>query len=390
MQPLQDEMVTRHVLAKQHLLASHMDEDIIQVVSDIVALHATSVATPYISLFARTAGFQPAQLDRELYTNRRLIRLHLMRDTLFIVPTTSAPVLFRATRPSEQTLQESLARWGVSPSEYEEVARAVVCALKGHTQTLSELKRVLPERMVRSVRARIGNLVYNSTNLRVITDVMVERGILLSEKGPGVTSPAAPNRLSLLRDVYPELDLESIGEAEARTTLIENYINAFGPVTIEDIGWWMGSNITDVRRSLSTIEPRLIHVEISGSDRDYLMSESDYRRYMQSTESMSMPSDPLCLLPYEDPFVKGYKIRDRLIAHEYERQAYSADGTASPTILLNGRIIGTWNRFVENRSQEIQLRLFESVPSVLEERLIRLAEQLSKTMTGHELKVTVS
>lgn len=58
MQTLEEPMVTQYILHKHHLLEGSQAENLLQVVNDIIALHATSVGTPYISLFNRMRNFQ--------------------------------------------------------------------------------------------------------------------------------------------------------------------------------------------------------------------------------------------------------------------------------------------------------------------------------------------
>ncbi|MDH7478376.1 MAG: hypothetical protein QHH17_08370, partial [Candidatus Bathyarchaeota archaeon] len=66
-------LVTQYVLHKHHLLEDSQVESVLQVVNDVIALHATSVGTPYLSLFARVKNFQRNLLDEEFYMKRNLI-----------------------------------------------------------------------------------------------------------------------------------------------------------------------------------------------------------------------------------------------------------------------------------------------------------------------------
>jgi len=84
MQALEEGIATQYILRKHHLLTSSQAENVLQVVNDIIALHATSVGTPYLSLFNRMKSFQRQNLDEEFYVKRNLVRLTAMRSTLFI------------------------------------------------------------------------------------------------------------------------------------------------------------------------------------------------------------------------------------------------------------------------------------------------------------------
>ena len=56
-----------------------------QAVEDLVGLHATDPATPYLSLWARLPGFTVADLDTALYQRRSLVKHLAMRRTLWVV-----------------------------------------------------------------------------------------------------------------------------------------------------------------------------------------------------------------------------------------------------------------------------------------------------------------
>lgn len=119
-------LITQYVLHKQHLLEGSQAKSVLQAANDIVALHATSVGTPYLSLFARVENFRRNQLDEELYVKRNLIRLELMRGTLFIVSIELAPIVFQATRLSELQLTKLIQKWGVHKDEYQTLAERLV------------------------------------------------------------------------------------------------------------------------------------------------------------------------------------------------------------------------------------------------------------------------
>ncbi|HYZ62548.1 MAG TPA: crosslink repair DNA glycosylase YcaQ family protein, partial [Acetobacteraceae bacterium] len=59
-------------LARRHFL-SEPAGSIDGVVADLVGLHATDPASPYLSLWGRLPGFTTAALDTELHERRRLV-----------------------------------------------------------------------------------------------------------------------------------------------------------------------------------------------------------------------------------------------------------------------------------------------------------------------------
>ncbi|MEM3699707.1 MAG: winged helix DNA-binding domain-containing protein [Candidatus Bathyarchaeia archaeon] len=352
----------------------------------MVALHATSVGTPYLSLFARVKNFRRNQLDEELYVKRNLIRLELMRGTLFIVSTELAPMLFQATRLSKPQLLKVIQNWGIHIDEYRTLAKRLMDVLKDGEKTLQEIKKVLPREIVKSVSFKTGKQIYKATNVSIVLRVLARRGVVITEKIPGTLSITKGNRFALLKEKYPKLNLNSVGKDEAKAMLVKSYIKAFGPVMEKDITWWTGFRTTEIKKILASMERELFHVEINGFEGNYLMLKSDYEgliKFKPSFEHLAM------LLPFEDPYTKGYKVRNRLIKSSLEKKVYIGGGV-QPTILLNGKIIGTWNRNIEEGRGPIKLNFFSHVKKNLEQKFIEKAKAIGKVMSNQEVNIEVA
>jgi len=385
MQTLEEHAVTQYILHKHHLLTGSQAENVLQVVNDIIALHATSAGTPYLSLFNRMKNFQRNQLDEEFYVKRNLVRLTAMRSTLFITSTESASTLYQATRMTESELLKWTQKWGISPLEYRVLTQKLQNILKGSGKTLPEIKTALPKEMVRSVELRAGKTTYKMANVNIVLNAMMRMGIVISEKGVGILSITKANRYVLFQEIYPKLNLESVGSEEARIMLVKRYAKAFGPVKEEDIVWWTGFGKTETKEALAALEMELLHVKIEGCKEEYLMLKKNYE---QLVKFKPLETHSISLLPYEDPYTKGYKVRDRLIDKEREKKVYVGGGV-QPTIILNGKIIGTWNRNIEQGRGPINMRFFQQPQKDIEKKVIQKAKAIGKLMTNEEINVKI-
>jgi len=385
METFQERIVNQYVLRKHYLLEGSEAKDVLQVVNDIIALHATSAGTPYISLFARMKDFKRKDLDEEFYIKRGLVRLRAMRGTLFITSLESAPMLYQATKLPEPQLLNMTRKWGISQSEYSELSEKLHNFLKGGGKALTEIRKALPRDLVRAVEFRDGKSIYKWTNVKVVLTMMMRRGIVISEKDMGTLRLTKANKYVLFQEIYPKLNFDSVTSEEAKTMLVKHYIKSFGPVTEEDIAWWTGFTRTDVKEALAAIEKELVCVKLSGLQGDYLMLETDYRHFIKfkplTTQSVS-------LLPYEDPYTKGYKVRDRLVDKAREKMVYVGGGV-QPTILLNGKIIGTWNRNIEEGKGPIKLRFFWQPKKDVEKEIVQKAKAIGRLMANQEISVEI-
>ena len=75
----------------------------------------------------------------------------------------------------------------------------------------------------------------------------------------------------------------------------------------------------------------------------------------------------------------GYKNRQRLISAKYEKKVYrSTRAEVTPCILLNGRIIGTWDHKEKNGKVVIGLSVFEKPDKAVATKIMQQAERLSR------------
>jgi hypothetical protein len=380
MRSVDERQVRQYVLRKQHLLEGTEEDHVVPVVEDIVALHATSATTPYLSLWARMRGFQPADLDQAFYVDRQLIRLEAMRGTLFITTVATAPMLFQATRPSETELAKWLQEWRIPQSEYRTLADNLLAILRDGGKPLSVIRTLVPERLVRAIERPVGGSPNRMANLNVVLAGLMRQGLVVSEKATEPLLTTGANRYALVFQLYPGLKLEGVKREDALTWLVRRYVEAFGPVQEEDIAWWAGISNSETDGALAELGAELHRFSIERLPGEYVMLEADYGRLAQFKPSKT-PS--VSLLPYEDPYTKGFKARTRLIDPEYEKLAYVGGGV-EPTLVVDGRIVGVWNRAIEERRGPLTLRLFQSLKGSLRKTLVHKAKALGKLMLHEE------
>ncbi|MBM4401088.1 MAG: winged helix DNA-binding domain-containing protein, partial [Crenarchaeota archaeon] len=290
------EKVNQFVLRKQHLTDDSKSNNIAQVVEDLIGLHATGPTTPYLSLLARTRNFQKEFLEEELYIKRTLGKIRCMRKTVHILPKEMIPVAFSATRKSVELASEKYSQYlGVSREEYESIARQILKVLKGKAMDTSEIKQSLK----------------TERNISPIVNLMCDQGLLIRGK-PAKSWKSNIHSYHLFEDYFPSLNLNAIDEATAKELLIRNYISSFGPVTANDVAWWSGFLKGEVKQILKRLEDQITQLEVSGLDKSFLMFDSD----ICSLEA-SRSRDTVNLLPSLDPYLMGYKDRERYLDSEY-------------------------------------------------------------------------
>jgi hypothetical protein len=158
-------------------------------------------------------------------------------------------------------------------------------------------------------------------------------------------------------EYFPDLDLRASDENDAKEQMIRHYLSSYGPVSVTDISWWTGFAKGDVKRILDALKKDLVSVEISGISGSYFMLLSDY----ESLKSIKLPTKPqVHLMPALDPYLMGFKDRQRFLDDAYTQCIYDRSGNATYSILIDGRITGVWD-WVDQKEPEIKFHLFAKI-----------------------------
>ncbi len=348
---IQLDRVNRFLLCKQHLAPQTRGDDVLSVVQDICALHATGAPNPYLSLWSRLRRFQRQQLDTELYQTRRLVRRMCMRATVHIIPSAHLPVFFQATRQRlERRFQRDMSRalvWagicgeGEQAQTLEGLQQRIVTAVAARgSATMAELGESVPELKARFEYAP--GKAYGgqfSIGTRLISGLCV-RGLLVRARPRG-SWRSNLHQYALLPSWLPDVDLNATTPDVAQAELVRWYLDALGPATFEDIAWWSGFTKRETKKALSSLSGELVEVEIEGLPGDHLMLAVDQQR-LEALERSSEPN--VNLLPSLDPYIMGYRDRRRFLDPEHYDQVFDRAGNPFATVWTNGSIVGVWQQ----------------------------------------------
>jgi hypothetical protein len=124
---------------------------------------------------------------------------------------------------------------------------------------------------------------------------------------------------------------EALGELALR------YFRSHGPATVKDLVRWAGCTVRDARAGLAVAGPHLARTEVDGVEH-YLAPETPDRLAACRTEARGV-----FLLPGFDEFVLGYGDRSAVLDPRFaDRIVPGGNGMFRPTVVSDGRIVGTW------------------------------------------------
>jgi len=375
----------RLVMVKNHLLQQSGKGSVVGVADDLCGLHATSSITPYLSLFNRIDGFSPEDLNLELGL-KRLQRVRAMRGTLFLVSREMFPVVAIATRASEDKILRALLRWHISNHEFQTVSKAILSTLNQHSKTIVEIKRDVPRKFSRTIARKMGWRVMKRTKVDEVLNLLVVQGRLQSQAEPLVWNDVKWDGYGLrffsaIRKItYSPTQIgtdDILDTNSARTKLVELYIRRHGPVAIDDIAWWMDLSRKIVANIVDSISGELVNIRIRDLGHGLLLHRQDLNTF----EHLDKKYSSVHFLPYEDPYAKGFKLKQRLIDHKFERIAYPTGG-ALPTVLVDSRIVGTWGITIADHVTRLVIRKFVPLERGTVEKIREEGQTLGRFLTG--------
>ncbi|MFX1275662.1 MAG: DNA glycosylase AlkZ-like family protein, partial [Promethearchaeota archaeon] len=321
----------------------------------------------YLTLFARTQNFDKSLLESELYWNRHLGKIRCMRKTLFIHTKEMLPIAYAATKKIiEQYFDKFFEIYEISEEEYETYSEKISFILNENELSTSEIKKRLDG--------------YKKTTQ--LLGLMCDQGILI--RGTPVKGwKDRRNNYTLFRNYFPDMNLKKYDETDALNILLKKYLITYGPSTENDISWWCGIGKLKVRDTLDKVKDEIEIVKIERIKHEYLIFRSDIEKIDKNSP---FKENSVIFLPMLDPYIMGYKDRERYIDYKHNAYVFDRSGNATSTIMHNGTIIGIWDN-TEKPEPMIKVFLFEEINEEVKNLIKIKANELGKFI--HEKDVNV-
>ncbi|UCF08276.1 MAG: AlkZ family DNA glycosylase [Thermoplasmata archaeon] len=367
MKEIDQEKVNFFCMRKQHLADETKIDDIIKITDDIGGLHATSSSTTYLSLFVRTNEFQREDLDKELYIKRNLGRIRYVRGTMYVLPKNRIPTAFSAMRIIRQPhLKKYLEFHGITDKDYKRSSKQIMEVLKGRSMTVKE------------IRSAVGK----DPKIPQALNLMCDDGQLIRGKPRGGWKSNL-HTYHRMDEYFPDMDLFAVKEYEAKKEITLQYVKSFGPVTQNDASWWTKFTKTEIKSIIQDLGNRVTHVRIHEKPDPHYISMSQ-KKALQSVRDTE--KHMVCLLPTLDPYIMGYKDRERYLDAKYYEYVFDRSGNGAAAIMVDGMIVGIWD-IEEKPRAEIKLHLFCDIDKRIVKTIHSKAKNMGMFITGKKVHV---
>ncbi|CAM3623012.1 winged helix DNA-binding domain-containing protein [Nocardioides zeicaulis] len=368
-------IAVRHALAPAHRLG-----DVEAVTRAMTVLHATEAATVHLAVAARTEGVGPEDVDAALHDSRQVVKQLAMRRTLFVFPRDLLPAAWgsasaRVATAERKRIAKAIAGAGIADDGeawLDAACDATLARLAAGPATTAELRAEVPE---------LAGMVGGTTDKPYDRPTPVAPWVLttLGLDGRAVrgrnaghwrlNKPTWTTTADWLGTVPEPLD-EAAGYAE----LVGAWLRTFGPGTVADLQWWLGSTKTAVTRALADVGA--VEVVLDDGATGWL--------HPLDTDDVGPVEPWAALLPTLDPTVMGWRGREFYLDPAHVPYLFDTNGNAGTTAWWDGRIVGCW---VQDDEGVVRLSLLEDVGpggrAALEVEAARLTAWLDGTVIGN-------
>lgn len=342
-------------ITKARLDAQHLSGDFLEspeaVVRHFGAVQAQDYAAALWAIGLRLEHATAKDLESSI-RERRIMRTWPLRDTIHFVPAEDLRWMVRhfATKRNDQFRDTYLKKIGLTLPILETCRTVLECALSGQQLTRPEVYAQLEAAGISQI---------SEWGIHIL-GYWAQAGLLCIGPHRG-KQPT----MVLLDDWVPLEASRDLSRDEALHTLALRYFAGHGPATLHDWAWWSGLPISEARRALEMSAAQLQSFELDG------------KTYWMPLKSPAQPATVINahLLPPYDEYMVAFK--DRSAALDGEDLRESRYGIFGPNLLVNGKIIGAWQRKVKKSEMHIELmptrQLLDAERAALEDAAERYA-----------------
>lgn len=298
----------------------------VEVVRWLGAVQAQDYAAAKWALGLRMAAATDIAIE-QAFNEGKILRTHVMRPTWHFVAPEDIRWLLQLTAPRVNIKAgPNYRKLELDDALFKRTNKLLTNALKGGRHlTRPELQKLLNNgRVDANDPIRLAHIF-----LRAELDAVVCSGPRLGKQFTyALFDERVPATKPLSRD-------------EALAKLTQRYFTSHGPATLQDFVWWSGLTVADAQHGIELAGRRLEKVD------DYWSAPSKLDSSQYSAH----------LLPAFDEFMVAYKNRQAFLTEP----SMTAMGLLGPMMLVNGKLIGTWERKNEKGSVTIVIRSFRNV-----------------------------
>jgi len=339
---LTDDRVRQIRLRAQRLVRQSPEtrSSVVRLVKELCGIQAQDSRAATLAVRVRTSGLRAADVRDARIQDRSVVRMWGLRGTLhllavedldWLLPLLGPPfIVGDRRRRAELGLDEETCTRGI------QIIRHVLTSQGSLTR----------DELVEQI-ATHGLRLVGQARPHLLSRAALEGVICFGPDRDG-----EPTYVLLSDWIGQEHTRRSFSEIAAHAELTRSYLGAYGPATPHDQATWSGLPMSQTRATWQHLADQLLEVEVAGSPA-WLLKKDAARLNEQPA-----PTPIVHLLPSFDPYVLGYQKRDLLVLPQYARRINAGGGMLHPTLLADGRAVGTWKSKWQKNHLQVQVEPF--------------------------------
>jgi len=344
-------------LARHHFL-DKKPLDLVTVSRNICGVQAQIITSAHLALRARLRSVKPEEIENSLYTTRKLVKTHLMRQTLHLIPSDEFSLYINAIKCARKAdVSRTTSRFNIKPSEVDQMNRDLVKVIGSKPVTRIELTERIKPLVSKNIRTWMEN-VWGTFRPAVVEGLLCYG----PEQGPEVTYVRADNWLPKQKD---------ISDVEARQILFRRFMRAYGPATVHDFAKWAGIAMQHAKETKDAVQDDLIEVNVEGA-KAFILRE-DLKQLLDGP----CQDNFLRLLPGFDSYLLAHVSKDHLVQRKHYKRVYRNQGWISNVVLLGGRIIAIWSYKRSASRIVVTIEPLESLSRTIRQNILDEADNIA-------------
>ena len=325
----------------------------------LIGVQAQVLASAGLALSARVTNYSAADLARDLYDGRTLVKLWGQRRTLHLYAPDDWSRVYALFRDRKTWTEQATERIGGDLDTLRAAVRAVESELRRSGGTIS--RRTLLD-------ARPELRPYLELGIGMLMD-LVQMGTICHARPVGSESHFAH------RDEWlPGLPWDPPSRDEAGVEWTRRYLATYGPATPRDVAFWLGESAADVRRWVQALEDETAVTAVDGVPHLALRSALQDG----AADPPSRASWPVRLLHRYDPILLAHRDKSWLVDEGHYKRVWRHAGIVEAVLLVRGRIAGVWRYKRRSRHLDIRIEPFGRVTQKARRAIESEAERVAR------------
>jgi hypothetical protein len=357
--------MTHHEISNHRLISQKLDKTSHNSPEEIVK-HLGAMQAQDYAMAKWAIGSRCDATEREIeeaINSGKIIRTHILRPTWHFVAAEDIYWMLDVSGPQvKRIILAETKKYGCDEMQFDKINSAIVKLLGGN----NHLTR---EEIIQELNVKKFSGDYKLSPVLIMMYAELD-GVVCNGKMKGKKMTYA---LLEERVARPKTQLT---KEEALAKLAQRYFESHGPATVADFSHWSGFSSTICKSALNAIKLQLNCITIDNQEYWFGKQHPSPDNFRESVH----------FLAAFDEYLISYKNRESSILLEHQPKAFTKNGIFKPTIVENGKVIGTWKRTFKKEHVHIETDFFQKTSTGKKQQLFEGIKPFEKYL---ETKIVI-